>query len=157
MYQIKELAERTGVNPSAIRYYEEIGVLPPAPRADNGYRVYGEADLERLHFITRARDLDFSLDEISEVLHFREQGRAPCAYVIKQIDRKIAEIDRKVAALIQLKSELQQLQNAAQRLPLAEIQAKSCVCHLIENRQLITLETQDRSDEGTVCTQGDSP
>jgi DNA-binding transcriptional MerR regulator len=136
MFRIKELARQTGVNTPTIRYYEEIGVLPAPNRADNGYRVYSEQDLERLRFVTRARSLDFTLEEISEILSFRERGDAPCAYVIGQIGAKIAEVDHKIAELNQLKEELRQLQQQAEQLPLAEIEARSCVCHLIENQEI---------------------
>jgi DNA-binding transcriptional MerR regulator len=136
---IGDLARQAGVAPSLVRYYEEIGLLPPAVRTDNGYRVYHQADVERLHFIQRAKALDFSLEEIGEILGLRERGEAPCAYVINQIGAKIAEVDRKMAALARLKAELVQLQAEAARLPLVDIEAKSCVCHLIENQQLIAL------------------
>lgn len=105
----------------------------PAPR--DGYRVYAQVDLDRLHFIQRAKALDFSLAEIGEILGLRERGEAPCAYVVNQISTKIDEVERKMAALARLKSELEQLQAEAAHLPLADIEAKSCVCHLIENQQ----------------------
>jgi DNA-binding transcriptional MerR regulator len=133
---ISDLARQVGVAASLVRYYEEIGLLPPAARNESGYRVYGETDVERLHFIQRAKALDFSLEEIGEILALREQGEAPCAYVINQLGAKIEEVDRKMAVLARLKAELVQLQGEAARLSLAEIEAKSCVCHLIENQQL---------------------
>lgn len=73
-FRIKKLARQTGGNKPTIRYYEEIGVLPPANRANNGYRAYSEQDLERMWFVSRARSLDFSLEEIGEILSFRERG-----------------------------------------------------------------------------------
>lgn len=135
---IGELARQAGVANSLIRYYEEIGLLPAATRAENGYRVYHQEDVERLQFIQRAKALDFSLEEIKEILDLRERGDAPCAYVINQIRAKFNEVERKMAALAHLKAELVQLQAEATRLPLTEIEAKSCVCHLIENQRLIT-------------------
>jgi DNA-binding transcriptional MerR regulator len=133
---IGELARQLGTARSTVRYYEEIGLLPPASRSQNGYRVYNQTDVERLHFIQRARALDFSLGEIKEMLALRERGEAPCAYVVAQIGVKMTEVKRKIAALTRLKEELTQLQAQADRLPQPEIAAKSCVCHLIENRQL---------------------
>lgn len=138
--RIGDLARQAGVAPSLVRYYEEIGLLPPAARNESSYRVYRQADVERLRFIQRAKALDFSLEEIGEILGLRERGEAPCAYVINQIGAKMAEVDRKMAALARLKAELVQLQGEAARLSLAEIEAKSCVCHLIENQQLTTLD-----------------
>lgn len=131
--RIRELAQQTGVTPPTIRYYEQIGILPPAQRASNGYRAYCTDDVERVHFIVRARTLEFSLDEIREMLAFRERGKAPCAYVLGQIDGKVAEIDQRIADLERMKAELRQLQAEAEGLPLTLIAASGCVCHLIEN------------------------
>jgi DNA-binding transcriptional MerR regulator len=55
--QINKLATQTGVSTKTIRYYEEIGVLPPAKRLPNGYRIYDESDLERLRLVNGARQL----------------------------------------------------------------------------------------------------
>lgn len=137
---IGELAQQVDVATSLVRYYEEIGLLPAAARAENGYRIYSRDDVDRLQFIQRAKALDFSLEEIKEILGLRERGETPCAYVINQIGAKINEVERKMAALAHLKAELVQLQAEATRLPLTEIEAKSCVCHLIENQQLIPLD-----------------
>lgn len=100
---IGDLARQAGVAPSLVRYYEEIGLLPPATRNESGYRIYRQADVERLRFIQRAKALDFSLEEIGEILGLRERGEAPCAYVLNQIGAKMAEVDRKMAALARLK------------------------------------------------------
>jgi DNA-binding transcriptional MerR regulator len=135
--RISDLARQVGVATSMVRYYEEVGLLPSARRAENGYRVYVQTDVEKLQFIQRAKALDFSLEAIKEILGLREQGEAPCGYVINQIKVKIDEVERKMAALTRLKLELVQLQAETERLSLAEIEAKSCVCHLIENERLI--------------------
>jgi DNA-binding transcriptional MerR regulator len=137
---ISDLAQQTDTVSSTIRYYEEIGLLPPAARAGNGYRVYSRSDVERLQFIRRAKALDFSLEEIKEILDLREQGQAPCAYVINRIGAKIDEVERKITELTHLKVELGQLKIRAARLPLTDIEAKSCVCHLIENQQLLPID-----------------
>ena len=138
--QIGDLAHQVGVAASMIRYYEEIGLLPPANRGDNGYRVYTQLDVKRLRFIQRAKTLEFGLDEIKEILGLRERGEAPCTYVMRQIEAKIGEVERKIAALTRLKTELVQLQAETASLPLAEIETKSCVCHLIENQRLIAAD-----------------
>lgn len=138
--RIHELARRAHVCAPTIRYYEKIGVLPPPPRADNGYRVYQEVDLERLRFVARARSLEFSLDEIREILAFREREEAPCTYVLSRIEEKVQEIDRRMTALSQLRQELQQLQAKADAeagdLLLIPSETDACVCHLIEAQRM---------------------
>lgn len=133
---IGELAQRAGVNAPTVRYYEEIGVMPPPQRADNGYRVYVEADVERLRFITRARDLDFSLEEIGEILDLRERGKAPCAYVLAQIEEKLAEVEQRMQSLARLQTDLQRLKQQAQALPPQEIKARNQICHILQNQQI---------------------
>ena len=64
---IHELAAQTGVPTKTIRYYESIGLLPPARRAVNNYRQYTVADVERLRFIASARSLGFSPDDIASI------------------------------------------------------------------------------------------
>lgn len=136
---ISELGRRLGINPKTIRYYEEIGLMPRPARNASGYRVYTDQDVERLAFILRAKALDFSLEEIREILALRERGEAPCPYVLQQIEVKIAEVDRKIAQLRQLRAELEELRAEAAALPPEEIAAKGRVCHLIENRDLIQI------------------
>ncbi|HVA30906.1 MAG TPA: MerR family transcriptional regulator [Gaiellaceae bacterium] len=76
MIRIGEVAERTGVTPRTIRYYEEIGLLAGPDRRKGEHRVYDEADIERLQELTRLRDLlNLSLDELKQVLE-AEEARA---------------------------------------------------------------------------------
>jgi DNA-binding transcriptional MerR regulator len=135
--RIGELARRIDVNPKTIRYYEQIGLLPTPHREANGYRVYGQADVERLQFIRRARALDFSLDDIGEILAFRERSEAPCLYVLHSIDRKIDEVEQRIADLKRLRGELVELRREAQDLPVDDVEGKECVCHLIQNLELV--------------------
>jgi len=74
--RIGELAERTGVTPRTIRYYEEIGLLPGTDRRKGSHRVYEETDVERVSELTRLRDLlNLSLDELRQLLE-AEEARA---------------------------------------------------------------------------------
>lgn len=72
-YRISQLAERTGVPASTLRYYESEGLLP-AQRSQAGYRLYDEPAVERLGFIATAKRLGLPLDEIAELLHVWETG-----------------------------------------------------------------------------------
>ena len=130
MFLIGELSKRTSVSVEAIRYYESIELLPHPQRASNGYRMYGETDVERLQFIQRARTLDFSLDEITEILDFREQQTPPCSYVMDVMHERITEIEVRIRDLQRLQIELQVLYQAGKELP-EDVQMRECVCHLI--------------------------
>lgn len=134
--QIGIVAGELDINPKTIRYYEEIELIPKAQRNQAGYRVYSQDDIERLAFILRARALDFSLDDIGEILAFREDGEAPCLYVTGLVSQRVMDIDAKIAALRQLRGELEEIQRDAQALPYEQIASKGCICHLIENQAL---------------------
>ena len=134
--QIGPVARELGINPKTIRYYEEISLIPPAQRTETGYRVYAQADIDRIAFILRARELDFSLNDIGEILDLREGGDAPCLYVTELVQKQLAAIDAKIAALNQLRDELEDVQRQAQTIPLDVIADKECVCHLIENQTI---------------------
>jgi DNA-binding transcriptional MerR regulator len=130
MFTIGDLSEKTGVSTETIRYYERIGLVPEPQRADNGYRLYVEADVERMNFIRRARALDIALDEIDEILAFRERNEAPCSHVMTVMARRIVEIENRIRDLQKVRDEIKHLYEAGKELP-ADVQMKSCVCHLI--------------------------
>jgi DNA-binding transcriptional MerR regulator len=68
MIRIGQVAERSGVTPRTVRYYEELGLLPRSEREQGKHRTYTEEDIERLREITRLRDLlGLSLDELRSV------------------------------------------------------------------------------------------
>jgi DNA-binding transcriptional MerR regulator len=130
---IGELAQASNTSARTIRFYERVGLLPPAQRAENGYRLYDTEDVRRLRFIRNARSLDFSVDDLKEVLALRDQGEAPCRYVAHLLETKASEIEERVRQLQELQQDLQQLLHQAARLP-DDIEMKKCVCHLIHDR-----------------------
>jgi DNA-binding transcriptional MerR regulator len=68
LMQIGEVAERTGLSLRTIRYYEEVGLVVPAARSQGGFRLYTEADIERLHVIKRMKPLEFTLEQTRELM-----------------------------------------------------------------------------------------
>ncbi len=66
--QIGEVAEQTSLSLRTIRYYEEMGLVTPSARTNGGFRLYSDTDVARLMLIRRMKPLDFSLDEMREVL-----------------------------------------------------------------------------------------
>jgi MerR family copper efflux transcriptional regulator len=65
---IGQLSKLTGVPTKSIRYYEEVGILPPPQRSESRYRLYSETDVRRLELVRRARLLDMSLSEVRELV-----------------------------------------------------------------------------------------
>jgi DNA-binding transcriptional MerR regulator len=133
---IRKLAKACGVSTKTIRYYESIGLLPRPRRTANNYRDYEPADAGRLRFVIGARDLGFSLDEIAEILAFREHGEAPCLYVLGLLESKATEIETRIADLRALQRDLSHLRRVAENLPTDDVEGKACVCHLIQIRNL---------------------
>jgi MerR family transcriptional regulator, copper efflux regulator len=114
-YTIGQVAERSGFSSSALRYYEDIGLLSPSERSANGYRVYDDDARARLAFVARAKGLGCSLDEITDLLDIWDGDR--CGPVQRRfhdlVTTKIADAERQIAALTAL---VDQLRDAAARL-----------------------------------------
>lgn len=88
--QIGEVAERTRLSLRTIRYYEETGLVRPATRTSGGFRLYTEADVERLALLRQAKPLGFSLDELRDLLGVldaldREQDPAQRAALLDRL------------------------------------------------------------------------
>jgi DNA-binding transcriptional MerR regulator len=132
--QIKELALRTNLSSKTIRYYEEISLLPPAHRRPNGYRDYGAVDVDRVKFVAAARALDFSLDDVGEILDLRDRREAPCRVVLDLLQQKADEISQRITDLQRLETELRDLQRLGLTFPTDDVDGKDCVCHLITQR-----------------------
>lgn len=127
---IGELAARAAVPAKTIRYYEQIGVLPPAARQPNGYRAYDDAAIQALRFVRAAQTLGLTLGEIREVIAFRRAGATPCTHVQQLLDRRATELDERIAELERLRGELRALGKRAARLDPRDCQP-SQICHVI--------------------------
>lgn len=95
--KIGELASQTGMAPSAIRFYEQSGLLPKPERGANGYRVYAPTAVGRLRMLQMAQNLGFSLDTVRSVLAdhagFRKED------LFSKLDARLGEIEQLMAAL----------------------------------------------------------
>lgn len=96
---IGEAAKRSGVSAKMIRHYEAMGLIPPAARRDSGYRDYDTRDVHMLRFIGRARDLGFSIPEISELLDLWRDRARHSADVKRIAGARLSDIQRRIAEL----------------------------------------------------------
>ena len=103
---IGEAAVRSGVPAKTIRYYENVGLIRPAPRAGNGYRAYSQRDVHVLRFVQRARSLGFSVHDCRQLLALYQDPARASAEVKALTERRIAEIDRKIQELAGMRATL---------------------------------------------------
>lgn len=129
-YLISQAARLTGLSMSALRFYEDEGVLPPAPRSPGGYRQYAEADLDRLRFLARARDLGLALDEVRGLLAVWDGGTCATAQARLSglVDAKIADLDRRMSDLNRLMDELQHAQTVLTAATASGRCGPDCAC-----------------------------
>lgn len=108
--QIGQVAERTQLSLRTIRHYDQVGLAPPSARTEGGFRLYTEADVQRLNHIRRITPLGFSLEETAEILsiletdgshqglnEFLEQART----ARQKLNRKLRQADELIDALQQ--------------------------------------------------------
>jgi MerR family copper efflux transcriptional regulator len=103
---IGALARQAGCTVPTIRYYEEIGLLPAAPRTDGGQRLYGEAALRRLSFVRRCRKFGFSIEQVRELVSVVNEPDRPCVEVRDVAAAHLREVRQKLVELQELEASL---------------------------------------------------
>lgn len=103
---ISQAAKLSGLSSKTIRFYEQQGIIQAANRADNGYRVYNDKQLEQLRFIKRARDLGFSLDESRELLELLHDPERRSAEVKARVLAHVKQIDEQLIQLSKMREQL---------------------------------------------------
>ncbi len=88
-----ELARLAGVSTDTLRYYERLGLLPPAPRSASGYRLFPAQALHRVRLIRGALAIGFSIRELTEIFAERDRGGAPCQRVLMLAREKLATVE----------------------------------------------------------------
>ena len=105
--KIGELAKHTGSQVETIRYYEREGLLPAPARSGGNYRLYGAAHLERLQFIRNCRGLQMSLDEVRELLRYKDEPAQDCAETVdKLLEAHIGHVALRIQELRGLEAQL---------------------------------------------------
>ena len=106
-YTINKLAKLAGISTRTLRYYDGFGLLSPVRSSSNGYRIYGQKEVDRLQLILFYRELDVPLDEIRKILYHRDfDGAAALQAHLdalqakrKQLDLLIANVEKTISAM----------------------------------------------------------
>lgn len=105
-YGIGQVSRASGVNIETIRYYERIAIMPKPDRTDGGNRQYDLAQLKRLIFIKRSRELGFSIEEIRALLIMTDRQDFTCSEVHEMAIEHLTDIRKKLADLRQMENVL---------------------------------------------------
>ncbi len=111
---IGQAAALSGVSAKMIRHYESLDLLPPVPRTDAGYRLYGDGQVHTLRFIHRARALGFSMAEIAELLKLWQNKRRASADVKRIAEAHVADLERRIAEMQAMRQTLAHLAHCCQ-------------------------------------------
>ncbi|MFY9288003.1 MAG: heavy metal-responsive transcriptional regulator [Alphaproteobacteria bacterium] len=122
-FSIGKLAKACGLKVETLRFYERIGLIKSEGRKANGYRVFMPDSLKRLQFIQRAKLLNFTLEEIKDLLLVRGSPKANCEDIYSRLQTKIDEVDDKIKELSSFKK---QLRSIASHCPRGTAPLKDC-------------------------------
>lgn len=132
MMTANSLAKKTDVPIYTVRHYTKIGLLKPRRDPRNGYKVYEFSDATRLRFIIAAKDLGFTLAEISQILDEAKHGNSPCPMVREIIKTRIQENQQKIHELKKLQKKMENALNDWQDMENSMPNGDS-VCQLIKS------------------------
>lgn len=103
---IGQASKASGVSQRMIRHYEKLGLIPPPPRRDSGYRDYSDTDIHRLRFIANARDLGFPIAEIKTLLALWSDRNRSSSEVKQLAEARAAELGQKARTLEAMRATL---------------------------------------------------
>ncbi|HBS05393.1 MAG TPA: zinc-responsive transcriptional regulator [Leptospiraceae bacterium] len=144
--KIGEVAKRTDLAVSAIRYYESIGLVKPVNRSESGYRLYDPKCVDRILFIRKAQQSGLELQQISELLNL--QGKEFTSQVCKTVQALIQRRRNELSDRIQ---KMQQMDRALQKLE------KACVTRGVDFCPAISSLIDETMEEKSAKTQKTKP
>lgn len=141
--RVGELAKCFNVTPDTVRYYTRVGFLKPNRNGINGYKEYGKTDLQRLRFILSARQLGFTIEDITIILKEADHGKSPCPITRQLLETRLQETEQRFLEMVTLrdkmKSAVQQWQDKPDKTPSGHM-----ICHLIEDFSFCKSEEETR-------------
>lgn len=118
--RIGELAARCNCPTETIRYYEKVGLLPPAKRMQNGYRSYEDRHVKCLQFVLRSKELGFSQKEVRRLTDLPQQAQTVCGDVHALLQERVDSVRGKLRELKKLEHSLMRLKDQCQNGTLHE-------------------------------------
>ncbi|HSM69056.1 MAG TPA: heavy metal-responsive transcriptional regulator, partial [Xanthomonadales bacterium] len=106
LLSIGQVANATGVTVETLRFYEKKRLLDPPGRTPAGYRQYPPETVKRVLFIQRAKEVGFTLKDVTELLSLREQPGTTCSDIRLRASQKVEEVNRKLADLEHIRAAL---------------------------------------------------
>ena len=106
---ISEAARRSGLSSKTIRYYEDIGLIAPARRGDNGYRQYESHAVEELKFLFRAREVGFDLEESRQLLELHRDSGRQSRHARALVLEKSGQLQQRIDSLLAMQQVLQEM------------------------------------------------
>lgn len=127
---IGELSRKTGIPTQTIRYYEQQGLLQATERTDAGYRLYSDAEVERMRFIQQAKLFGLTLEQVKQLMDVSAEGIAPCGHLQRMVGEHINDINRRIQELMAFKDELSR---RYEEMGTARVSGR--ICGIIESQE----------------------
>lgn len=138
--RIGQAAKELGVGVQTLHYYEREGLIPSPRRADNRYRVYDAALVERVRFIRKAQSLGLTLEDVKEIIELAERGTCPCGHVRVALAARLKEVDDRLKQLRSFRSDLAVLVSRAAKVSATPRQSDAArrrhaaaLCEIVEH------------------------
>lgn len=129
--KVSQLAKVLNTTPDTVRYYSRIGLIMPIKNTENGYKSYNQQAQQRLKFILSARQLDFSVEEIKEILLVADNGSTACPLVREIVEHRLAETEKKFNDALTLRNVLRNAIDDWKSKP-DKSPTGDMLCHLIQ-------------------------
>jgi MerR family Zn(II)-responsive transcriptional regulator of zntA len=136
---VTELANAINTTPDTVRYYTKMALITASKNPNNGYKIYGKSAQNRLKFILSARQLNFSVAEIKNILIETDKGHSACPLVRDIVEHHLTETEQQFQAALLLREKLSKAINDWQDKP-DKTPTGDMICHLIESA--------DNTDQG---------
>lgn len=129
-YRIAEVADLVGVPTTTLRYYEDVGLVPPPARGSNGYRTYDDDDVARLRFVAGAKNLGLPLADVAALAaaYDADDCATVAHHVLEMVAERLAETQRRIAELVALAAQLQAVEGRLAKAPAGRACGADCAC-----------------------------